>query len=340
MPEDAHKLDTNNPHADALKSAETLYESYCKKDANWERHAVESGVTIDLLHDPALPLPVFRGNAIYDAISPLEYYSVVRNKDLRFLWDERFEKGQLIARLDDKHALLVHPSMKGHLFVSPRDFCIAVDTHFEHDTQGNVNRILSVFVSVKDDRVPLVSGYVRGHIYLSAWDIRLDEHGKCCVSYVTAVDVNGYIPRWMLNKVMVHTPVCVSRIVSVLGKYGAPPFVINRHGLIVQDEHYVADTGEWKGYIAAESNGKNDEAKSKINLMLVIFKGNDKWRKGWSVSIESSSGNPVEATSEFNNGNVMLEFNSDIAKAGDTFVFVKPRNDNKVVILGKTVSTQ
>jgi hypothetical protein len=59
-----------------------------------------------------------------------------------------------------------------------------------------------VCVSVEDDRIPVTEQYVRGHVYMTAFNAapsEKDEKVSNC-RYIIQTAVKGSLPNWIVNK--------------------------------------------------------------------------------------------------------------------------------------------
>jgi hypothetical protein len=86
-------------------------------------------------------------------------------------------------------------------FVEDRDFFMSQEVFIDYPEPGMQ---IAVFKSIEDDRIPHVKGKVRATVHLIGILTKPDKDPKTGEDLVhmmmlTNVDINGLIPKWMVN---------------------------------------------------------------------------------------------------------------------------------------------
>ncbi|KAJ3113945.1 hypothetical protein HK100_001839 [Physocladia obscura] len=173
--------------------------------------------------DKPTTMPICKGQArlARPDITLDQVLSSLRNAEVRKKWDKRFEGMELIESYsEDRSEGLIHSLQHGQWpVVSGRDFCLVIKVFQESSEKGYV-----VFVSVVDDKVPLVKGRVRGHIYCVGWVVeKAADHGWD-LTYFSHLDPVG-LPSTLTALIATETPACAGTFASWIEKNGPMPSV-------------------------------------------------------------------------------------------------------------------
>jgi hypothetical protein len=76
--------------------------------------------------------------------------------------------------------------------------------------------------TVKDDKLPELSGHVRANLMLSGWKFEKVDAGVA-ITYVNHIDLAGSIPSSFLKGLQLQVPLCAGKVVSYVQDYGFAP---------------------------------------------------------------------------------------------------------------------
>lgn len=102
---------------------------------------------------------------------------------------------------------------------------------YPRDIAGTSLRELSdkecfvVMTSVDDESVPEVSGCVRANLIVSGWKIIKTDTG-IHITYITQIDLAGYIPTSFLKNIEQQVPLCAGAVVNYINEHGFAPTTI------------------------------------------------------------------------------------------------------------------
>jgi hypothetical protein len=189
------------------------------------------------------PMPAVRFEAdLPTTTKPEHLLATVQSFDCRKDWDDRFQGGNIIEHLDSD-TRLVHIRIKGIFPVSNRDICAIFHQYVD---DGGINLIS---FSVDDPLVPPTTGYVRAHLHLATWTIHhpLKTSDYTHVSFMNAIDVNGYIPAFLVKFGLSQAPLALRRIQDTMRKHGVVPYFMKQHGdIVLKDQQYDLTRRVWK----------------------------------------------------------------------------------------------
>jgi len=208
-----------NPYQNYLDRAKTRVHEEAASTSGWESVGTKEGVVLEKkAADGAGGLPIVRGKAVLEGITPTELWSVISLPACREKWDARFEAGYALERYSQR-SFKFYSVQKGSWPVSPRDLVGAQDMEINED--GSL--IVLAQTSVPDnEKTPPVSGMVRASLDFAGWVLK-QEGSNTDVTYVVHINLNGTIPTWMVERVLVETPLCVARVRDFLAANGSPP---------------------------------------------------------------------------------------------------------------------
>lgn len=154
---------------------------------------------------PGQSLRKFKASGVIEGMKPEELAHLLWDRDQRLTWDTSYAGIDLIERFsvadaETAEAGLYRLAIHRVLTVSARDF---VSLQLKKTMEDG--SVVSVAFSVKDERVPEVSGFVRGEVLPgSAWRCVpvKDAEGKVTgteLFYVILTDIKGWVPTAMVN---------------------------------------------------------------------------------------------------------------------------------------------
>eukprot|EP00753_Platysulcus_tardus_P001578 PLAT11398.1.p1 GENE.PLAT11398.1~~PLAT11398.1.p1 ORF type:complete len:799 (+),score=287.29 PLAT11398.1:1011-3407(+) len=153
---------------------------------------------------------------------PAEYvYELIADEKKLESWDKTWQQQDFVAHVDDEADLLYiiadTPPPPFSSMLTPRDFAQYRTTLM--DPVPGVYTIL--YRNAVDARVPEDSTYLRGEtVNVIGFRIQRLSKTRCEALLVTAVDMKGSIPKWLIGVVAKRTPnVWVERLTKAVDKY-------------------------------------------------------------------------------------------------------------------------
>lgn len=188
-----------------------------------------------------------------------------------------------------KHETLFWGKVKTPWPISPRDMSATSLKGFSQD------ECYYVMTSVEDQAVPLVSGCVRSHLYISGWKIHKTEAG-IALTYITQVDLAGSIPTAFVKSVQQQVPLCAGLVVKYAQDYGFPPTVTVDGDAEFKSENFDHAKREYTANVEGTGNSK----------WLISKK---MYPNGVKVSLIGSGDAATHQITEIENGNSLVEVN-------------------------------
>jgi len=184
---------------------------HTKDDESWTLVKHKKGVMVHIQHEEENPVKSARAKGIVPCSVPI-VLRLLQSIDYYPEIDPLYQDGRVVEKLDERHELLYSSYSSGFDFlISPRDFFYVEGRRkFEDRT-----RVVACW-SIERDDVPPVPGKVRAHIFYSGWVIRpctpseeeieeaeltnVEAEDWCEATFVAQVDIKGWIPTWVVNK--------------------------------------------------------------------------------------------------------------------------------------------
>jgi len=182
-------------------------------------------------------LGLLKGVGIIEGFTPREVYPVAQLPGCRAIWDDLFESGRGVEVLD-KVSVLSYASTKAQGFVrfahvfllfscfflahprlpgSSRDLVILVVNEFVDD-----GTVYSLGKSVVDPKCPEVKGKVRAVMEVMGWYFEpLPDRVGTKVTYITQIDLGGWVPGSVLKLVASQIPLVVAGVRKYLRNHHA-----------------------------------------------------------------------------------------------------------------------
>ena len=154
-----------------------------------------------------------KGSGIINA--PPEFvFRILRNQENNCILDDLLKETRIIDRMTSC-SVLVHLIYKAVLPTAPRDFT-AISTAGQYDE----TTLVEAGISVVDERIPEMKGYVRGNIICGGYVVKTcpGNPEQCQVTYVSQAELKGSIPTFAVNKVTESQPQCISRLRTLAEK--------------------------------------------------------------------------------------------------------------------------
>ncbi|KAI9484868.1 hypothetical protein BDB00DRAFT_852941 [Zychaea mexicana] len=211
-------IDSDNRHAkktrDQLAYLKTLTESL----DSWDFVSEQDGVKLYTKDIPDSPLPIVRGDTVRDDLdcSPQDIVSAAVLPGCRAVWDEQFDTSD-IKELYTRYESLFWVKMKAPWPVSPRDISGTSIRDYSDDV------VFMSMTSVEDGLNPPDPECVRANLVVSGWKFYKTQDNKIGITYITQIDLGGYIPYWLLKSIQTSIPLCAGKLADYVKERGFPP---------------------------------------------------------------------------------------------------------------------
>ncbi|CAJ0638064.1 8226_t:CDS:2 [Entrophospora sp. SA101] len=216
-----------NPHrhSKTLRAAMKSFKSQAKSLSGWELHSDNNGLKIYTKNADGKPTLIMRGELrITGGFTAEDILSIISDIEMRKVWDERFEDGVVVERLNH-FDILVKTTMKGTFPI--RDLSLVSST--EHDFETGIVRFVST--SVVDQLIPETRKHVRANLKFAGFELipKFDDNGftkYVDIKYIVDIDIKlETIPYSILKQVSIQTPMVLVKIDELLQKSGFPPYI-------------------------------------------------------------------------------------------------------------------
>jgi hypothetical protein len=154
-----------------------------------------------------------------------------------------------VKEVYSKHESLFWGKVKTPWPISPRDMSATSLKEFSQD------ECYYVMISVEDEAVPLVSGCVRSHLYISGWKIIKTDAG-ISLTYITQVDLAGSIPTAFVKSVQQQVPLCAGLVVQYAKDYGYPPTTAVEGSAVFKSENFDHAKREYVSNVDGNGDSK------------------------------------------------------------------------------------
>lgn len=217
-------------HTNALKKALDKFKSESSSLEGWSLYSENKGFKIYMKDVVGKSTPLIRGEmAITGGYTAEDVYAIAYSLDMKKLWDDRYEGGEIIEFLND-YDCLVRVAMKGTFPVSGRDMSLAGML----DREEGTGIIRYVTVSVNDPLIPQSKRHVRADLHFAGWefiptyfDSNPNRIKSVFCKYIVDIDIKlATVPSSILKQFSVQTPIVVSKINELLHKIGYPPYML------------------------------------------------------------------------------------------------------------------
>nr|CAG8596285.1 14438_t:CDS:2 [Entrophospora candida] len=217
-------------HSNALKKALDKFKSESSSLQGWNLYSENKGFKIYMKDVVGKSTPLIRGEmAITGGYTAEDVYAIAYSLDMKKLWDDRYEGGEIIEFLND-YDCLVRVAMKGTFPVSGRDMSLAGML----DREEGTGIIRYVTVSVNDPLIPQSKRHVRADLHFAGWefiptyfDSNPNRIKSVFCKYIVDIDIKlATVPSSILKQFSVQTPIVVLKINELLHKIGYPPYML------------------------------------------------------------------------------------------------------------------
>lgn len=187
----------------------------CKEDSKdgWLEVGTTKNVYVTKklpLTDEEPPINSIRGTGTIN--TPPEFLlRLLMNPDYFTTLDEMLKEGRIVHTVSPA-VEVVHLIYKAVWPTSPRDFSLLSITGRYNSTTW-----ISSAMSLSDERIPPMKGYVRAEILSGGYVIEAiaNSPNTSFVTYAACVDLKGNIPAFAVNKIAESQPMCISRLQKI-----------------------------------------------------------------------------------------------------------------------------
>ncbi|KAI8638892.1 hypothetical protein BD408DRAFT_446399 [Parasitella parasitica] len=227
-----------NPHAETAQKALSLLKELSASLDGWDFSEEKAGVKLYRKADDTSPISIVRGETdlVGHEFTTQQVLSVATLPGCRKIWDEKFDTSE-IKEMYSRGESLFWSKLKAPWPVYPRDIA-GTSLREASDTECCV-----VMTSVEDESVPEVSGCVRAKLIVSGWRITKTDTG-IHITYITQIDLAGYIPTSFLKGIEQQVPLCAGAVVNYIGEYGFAPTTLECTARF-KTENFEHDTKEY-----------------------------------------------------------------------------------------------
>jgi len=167
-------------------------------DSNeWSRVVNQKNMAFYKKQVAGCPVVLVKGNAILEGI-PLDImWNAIADLDLRKSWDTVFSTMEVVETNPDGTEI-VYSILKAPFGVQSRDFLQKRTIVHDYPNKG---QIIIHFVSVENEKRPVVKKYIRAHTFVSGYFFTELSASplKCKVDIVSQTDIKGLIPKAIVN---------------------------------------------------------------------------------------------------------------------------------------------
>uniref|UniRef100_A0A1D1ZJI2 StAR-related lipid transfer protein 5 n=1 Tax=Anthurium amnicola TaxID=1678845 RepID=A0A1D1ZJI2_9ARAE len=223
-------------HTESVKKAFETFKSHLPMD-NWNISSEDNGLKIYVKEFPGKSTPIMRGDGVISGgFTIYDILSLIKNLDMRKLWDDRYDEGA-VYEIFSLHERLARTAMKGTFPISGRDISVCEML----DCDENTGTLYFITTSVSDHLIPESKKLVRANLDFAGWKLEpnFDSNGNTTsvnITYIVDVDVKlDTIPSSIRKTLSLQIPMIVSKLDEVIQKMGYPPYVLNSTTKIIKE---------------------------------------------------------------------------------------------------------
>ncbi|GBC34300.2 Bet v1-like protein [Rhizophagus irregularis DAOM 181602=DAOM 197198] len=231
---------TQHRHTESVQKAFEMFKSHLPMD-DWNLYSEDKGLKIYMKEFVGKSTPIMRGDGVISGgFTTYDILSVIKNLDMRKLWDDRYDEGA-IYEMFSLHERLARTSMKGTFPISGRDMSVCEMLDHEEDT----GILQFVSTSVVDQLIPESKKIVRANLDFAGWRLKphFDSEGNTTsvdTTYIVDVDVKlDTIPSSIRKTLSVQIPMIVSKLDELMQKMGFPPYIVNSTTKVIKEEFNI-----------------------------------------------------------------------------------------------------
>uniref|UniRef100_U9TNC5 START domain-containing protein n=1 Tax=Rhizophagus irregularis (strain DAOM 181602 / DAOM 197198 / MUCL 43194) TaxID=747089 RepID=U9TNC5_RHIID len=234
---------TQHRHTESVQKAFEMFKSHLPMD-DWNLYSEDKGLKIYMKEFVGKSTPIMRGDGVISGgFTTYDILSVIKNLDMRKLWDDRYDEGA-IYEMFSLHERLARTSMKGTFpirQVNGRDMSVCEMLDHEEDT----GILQFVSTSVVDQLIPESKKIVRANLDFAGWRLKphFDSEGNTTsvdTTYIVDVDVKlDTIPSSIRKTLSVQIPMIVSKLDELMQKMGFPPYIVNSTTKVIKEEFNI-----------------------------------------------------------------------------------------------------
>ncbi|KAI9261450.1 hypothetical protein BDA99DRAFT_560328 [Phascolomyces articulosus] len=211
-------IDSDNRHAKKTRDQLAYFKTLSETLDGWDFASEQDGVKLYTKDIPGNPLPMVRGDTVRDDLGtdPNNLAGATLLPGCRKVWDEQFDSSD-IKELFTRYESLFWCKLNAPWPVSPRD----ISGTSIRDASDDV--VYMSMTSVEDGLNPLDPECVRADLIVSGWKFAKTNDNKIAITYITQIDLAGYIPYWMLKSIQTSIPLCAGKLADYVKNHGFPP---------------------------------------------------------------------------------------------------------------------
>ncbi|RIA92501.1 hypothetical protein C1645_765000 [Glomus cerebriforme] len=224
-------------HTEAVRKAFETFKSHVPMDG-WKLYSENDYLKIYTKETDGKSTPILRGDGVISGgFSTFDILSIIKNLDMRKLWDDRYDDGATYEMFS-LHEILSRTAMKGTFPVSGRD--LSVCGMVDHDEDTGILQFVGT--SVVDPLIPEGKKHVRAHLEFAGWQLKphFDSNGKTTsvdVIYIVDIDIKlDTIPTSIRKTLSVQIPMVIFKINELMQNMGFPPYVLNSTTKVIKEQ--------------------------------------------------------------------------------------------------------
>jgi len=207
----------SNPYHLTISRGLAMLMDAIEGDDGWEFQGEKQGVVKFRKDPPDGALSIFRGEKVLDLPQNV-LLNAVQSRSVRFaLGNGIMADCGVLERVGPRCTVQFEQFKAPIRFVAARDFVYIRSIHRLDD-----GTILSFGSSVEHRGRPRSDDFCRADLKIGGWAFRPmpEDPGRTRVFYVAQLDLAGYVPGWLMNRIAAEVPLTIERLNNFLLELG------------------------------------------------------------------------------------------------------------------------
>ncbi|KAK0532770.1 hypothetical protein OC835_003242 [Tilletia horrida] len=212
----------------ALEKAQAAFQAQLDDTEGWTSAGTREECDIFTKSEDATGVPVVKGTALIENVTPEEVIAAIQLPGMRRKWDVRFDGGFNIKRFSYTSYQFYSIAKTPSMFVWARDIGGVQDNILSEN--GDELRIIQTTVE-DEENLPDAGSYAlsrtRATLDYAGWQVK-KQGDDVIATYIVKVHLNGNIPTSVAAIVATETPLCVAKVRDVIYTTGFAPYQVTR----------------------------------------------------------------------------------------------------------------